>query len=613
MDLPGLCHGATLSMGEYGAARMKMDELFFAWLGQRETAEELHETIRALSNNEYVARTAGVPILTMLACGSNASTLSPRSISPRKSPGQLNSSPSAAPPRSPTAAKVPYNWGSTSGLHSPTTDRQRTFERYLNSEKHQRSQSRSSNISSAASEDSHVSAKQLQPDEDEVARKSMRRTDIPEFYIPGEGGRGRGKRIIGDSLENRRDQIAAMFAQHGGSLGVEDFVPVTKTLCAFPSFFNAVLFQRILNMAGHPNDVVLSEEDFCAFWAQEMEPYDTNDRFFRLVKQPEAEYIVQDDFQPFLSELLMYHPGLEFLENHPDFHVKYAATVTTRIFYTVNVSRNGRISARELRRSNLVEMFNIVDEEEDINKVSEYFSYEHFYVLFCRFYELDTDRDSFLSDEDLLKYGDHGLSRAIVKRIMDAGARLIDREEDRQAGRMSYADYIYFMLSEEDKGAEQSLRYWFDCLDISGEGRISHIEMMHFYDLQIQRMESLGHEVVPYRDMICQMWDMLKLGNKQFLELQDFLRPDVMKNAGLLFDCLFNLNKFIGFEQRDPFSERQKASDPFEKEWERFAFHDYNRLAAEDEREGTDSLEGGEMELGEDWVVTEDDDGEVPF
>lgn len=30
------------------------------------------------------------------------------------------------------------------------------------------------------------------------------------------------------------------------------------------------------------------------------------------------------------------------------------------------------------------------DNEEDINTIPEFFSYEHFYVLYCRFYELDT-------------------------------------------------------------------------------------------------------------------------------------------------------------------------------------------------------------------------------
>jgi serine/threonine-protein phosphatase 2A regulatory subunit B'' len=50
-----------------------------------------------------------------------------------------------------------------------------------------------------------------------------------------------------------------------------------------------------------------------------MEPYDEQERFFRLVKKPSREYITRDDFLPFIEELLMSHPGLEFLSNHAEF------------------------------------------------------------------------------------------------------------------------------------------------------------------------------------------------------------------------------------------------------------------------------------------------------
>ena len=41
-----------------------------------------------------------------------------------------------------------------------------------------------------------------------------------------------------------------------------------------------------------------------------------------------------------------------------------------------------------------VNVLNFVDEEADINLVNDYFSYEHFYVLYCKFWELDTDHVS---------------------------------------------------------------------------------------------------------------------------------------------------------------------------------------------------------------------------
>ena len=56
-----------------------------------------------------------------------------------------------------------------------------------------------------------------------------------------------------------------------------------------------------------------------------------------------------------------------------------------------------------------------------------------------------------------------------------------------------------------------------------------------------------------------------------------------MRVAGIVFDALFNLDKFIQFEQRDPFAERQKRDDPFDCDWDRFAYSEYNRLAQEEE------------------------------
>lgn len=40
---------------------------------------------------------------------------------------------------------------------------------------------------------------------------------------------------------------------------------------------------------------------------------------------------------------------------------------------------------------------------------------------------------------------------------------------------MTYEDYVYFMLSEEDRGNEHSLRYWFACVDLDGDGCIGHM------------------------------------------------------------------------------------------------------------------------------------------
>lgn len=159
-------------------------------------------------------------------------------------------------------------------------------------------------------------------------------------------------------------------------------------------------------------------------------------------------------------------------------------------------------------------------------------------------------------------------------------------------------------LSEEDKSNDVSVRYWFACVDVDGDGKLNNMEMRSFYAVQLHRMQCMGHEIVPFEDMLCQMMDMIKPANADFFVVEDFLQPECCQVSGALFDALFNLNKYLLFEQRDPFVERQKREDEFECDWDRFACIDYNRLAMEEE-----AREEEAMEI--DWVTVDEEEDQA--
>lgn len=50
----------------------------------------------------------------------------------------------------------------------------------------------------------------------------------------------------------------------------------------------------------------------------------------------------------------------------------------------------------------------LLEVEPDINQLTEFFSYEHFYVIYCKFWELDTDHDLQVDAQDLGRHSDHG-------------------------------------------------------------------------------------------------------------------------------------------------------------------------------------------------------------
>lgn len=469
--------------------------------------------------------------------------------------------------------------------------------------------------------------------------EAPKQVEIPRFYTPGESRRGRLRGLSTDAMARKVSDIEARFREFPEGMKVEDFVAITKDLCGFPSFFNAPFFRRILATCGVAGETTpkppsspaaedgssptsadggavlkrITKDMFQSYWMREMAPCDSVERFFRVVKQTKNDFIERDDFAPFLHELLKYHPGLEFLGGTPEFQEKYALTVVVRIFYSVDRDSSGRITLRKLRRSNLISAFNTVDEEEDINKVNSYFSYEHFYVLYCKFWELDTDHDFLLSPDDLVRYGGHALTRIIVDRIFERGRRPFARVQTLTAEekkKMSYEDFIYFMLSEEDKANPVSIRYWFELIDTNEDGVLRADEMRIFYRHQIHRMECLGHEVVPFEDILCQMSDLLHPETEGEFYHKDFIRPDKIRVSGVFFNVLFNLSKFIEFEQRDPFLLRQQVAEPELTDWDRYARAEYARLAMEEESRDEDTAM--DIDTMDGWYVSDEQEEDAP-
>ena len=82
--------------------------------------------------------------------------------------------------------------------------------------------------------------------------------------------------------------------------------------------------------------------------------------------------------------------------------------------------------------------------------------------------------------------------------------------------------------------------------------------------------------------------------------IEDFKKQKSI--SGVFFNALLNLNKFIAFEQRDPFSIKHELSEnPDFNDWDRFALAEYVRLAMEEE-----NAENSEV-LDEMWDSDHDD------
>ncbi|MGH0173152.1 UNVERIFIED_CONTAM: hypothetical protein FKN15_001770 [Acipenser sinensis] len=307
--------------------------------------------------------------------------------------------------------------------------------------------------------------------------------------------------------------------------------------------------------------------------------YDDASKFVYLLVRPGYAYLEQEDFIPLLQDIVDTHPGLMFLKDAPEFHSRYITTVIQRIFYTVNRSWSGKITMTELRRSNFLQTLALLEEEDDINQITDYFSYEHFYVIYCKFWELDTDHDLFVDQKDLARYNENASSNRITERIF-SGAVTRGNSVQKE-GRMCYADFVWFLISEEDKKNPTSIEYWFKCMDLDGDGVLSMYELEYFYEEQCERMEGMGIEPLPFHDLLCQMLDLVKCTDQGKITLRDLKH---CRMAHVFYDTFFNLEKYLDHEQRDPFAVQKDVENdgPEPSDWDKYAAEEYEILVAEE-------------------------------
>ena len=112
-------------------------------------------------------------------------------------------------------------------------------------------------------------------------------------------------------------------------------------------------------------------------------------------------------------------------------------------------------------------------------------------------------------------------------------------------------------------------------------------ELEYFYEEQLQRMEQLGIETLPFDDCLCQvrllpqsflhltnvsltstlilistssfqMLDMIRPLNKHAITLKDLKQ---CKMTPVFFDTFFNLEKYLDHEQRDPFATQRETDE----------------------------------------------------
>ena len=532
-----------------------INQLIQQWLSLPEVQNKLKEEVIAIKNgtSKYLKNRQSAD-LTDTDNSIIENGLRPRELSPR--PGDNS------PPRSPSPFSLLKTSRSTRDPSSPAHDKEHPFPKKI----------------CLFQEESPATATTQTPVLPIPRISSLTHTlpdsnSPPKFFFP----KGPPDSMADtDYRQHITQSVLAVFKRSkDGFITRVEFQEVTRTI-GFPIYWKEPLFALI--SAGSDR---ISFPAFKRMWKSLNEHcHDDVARFVYILSGGKNNYLVYEDFELLLQDIVDSHPGLTFLTSHQEFHSRYIQTVVGRIFFQINRSWSGKITTQEIRRSNLLETIRLLELEDDINKISDFFSYEHFYVIYCKFWELDTDHDLIINKAELSRYADQTLSPRIIDRIFSASVRnASSRKQGDDA--MTYADFIRFILAEEDKKNQTSIEYWFRCMDIDGDGIISLYEMEYFYTDQKNRLEELGAEMPAFVDLACQMLDLVKPAVCNQITLSDIKR---CKLGYIFFNTFFNLDKYLEYEQKDP-----TARDPDEivslTDWEKFASIQYESLIANESDE----------------------------
>lgn len=397
----------------------------------------------------------------------------------------------------------------------------------------------------------------------------MRKSEVPAFYFPY--GQAPGDLVLRDEM--RLLAVRSIFDRKE-NVAFSDFPEIMRAL-GLPLYWKSALFRA----ANPQRKLTITYEGLATVWTRLVHKYhDPASRLFHLLScHRKLDYLEPCDWESLIKDVVNTHPGLKFLKEAKDFISRYCKTVIARIYFIANRSLSDRLSLSELRRSNLVEVLANLEIEDDINKFKDYFSYEHFYVIYCKFWEIDRDHDLFISQDDLYQHNQNAISRRVIDRIF-AGA--VSNSAEIKKGLMSYYEFVWFLIAEEDKRSRSSIEYWFRCLDMDGDGSLSMYELEYFYEEQMQRMEMYGYEFMQFEDVMCQMIDMLKPVDKTKIRLMDLKK---CKLVNVFFDTFINVEKHLEHEQRDPFANFKEVDTIDVCDWVRYAAEEYENLMMEEQ------------------------------
>lgn len=422
-------------------------------------------------------------------------------------------------------------------------------------------------------------------------------------------------------------RAALAIFKHGqpepSSLSAEDMVHICL-VCGLPRYMSLALTKACLLRQEEPSNLQdgayasVNYSSFLQVWTKVTNAYrDPDDICFGILAECASKRgrLVFESFEPLLEEVLLSHPGLDFLQGLAVFKKLYMETVITRFFYEKANSATNELSLAEWRKGKYCTILRRLEQNGDINAARDVFSYKHFYVIYCKFWELDEDHDMQIERRSVHLYDGGSMLETVSQRAASGFGRQLWSTDPQK---WSYRDFIWFILSTEEKSHPSAIEYWFRCCDLDGDGVLSLFELSEIFEEQLDRMfdQSLRNDYMKREDFLCILLDMCRPLNDSFITMSDLKK---CRHTEHFFNFLFDMRQYENLTTRrhDPlFREWYDIVVPgtdgaFVKleGWDRFAERAYDELASIDvnSQSNNSGVSQSSMVVGDDAMKVETD------
>lgn len=397
-----------------------------------------------------------------------------------------------------------------------------------------------------------------------------------------------------NELEKEESSVKSLFVVYqNNGITLDKLVLSIMEVLDIPKFLFPHYVKKLEQHSG--KTLELDYNDFISFWAPTFSEADRTTRIFLILKNTSSRYIKPEDWVPPLKYLLDTHPGLEFLKGLPEYQERYIDTVIARIYFSVSRASRHRISLSDLKASNLIQCIYELQSRNDITYSPQYFDYKSHYVIYSNFIEIDNDRDSLISKDELASYQKYSITTKIIDR-----AYYLFRFKKGSLKKFSYQDFVWFMLAEEDKSYKHSIELWFRCLDYDDDGYWSPQDLYFFYEEQLYRMEFTILDSISFENALRQITDMINPKDPMRISLAEVIRSGYAKE---IFNLLFNLSEFLNDEKRlslIPLSREDKRRSC----WEQYSTYHYDLALGE----SSSFYEDNDSEVVDYWASVDSDD-----